>query len=63
MARDGVAHGSGDVERAGGEVGESMVCVVVKGGRCRAVAVVRLRISKEIRCFRILGIYGESGCR
>jgi hypothetical protein len=44
-------------------VGESMVCVVVKGGRCRAVAVVRLRISKEIRCFRILGIYGESGCR
>ena len=56
MARDGVAHGSGEVERAGGELGVSMV--VDRGGRCKAVAVVRLLISSEIRCFRILGIYG-----
>jgi hypothetical protein len=32
--------------------------VVDRGGKCRAVAVVRLLISREIRCFRILGIYG-----
>ena len=57
MARDGVAHGSGEVERAGGELGVSMV--VDRGGRCKAVAVVRLLISREIRCFRILGIYGS----
>jgi hypothetical protein len=56
IASEGVAHGSGDVERAGGEVGESMV-VVDRGGRCKAVAVVRLLISSEMRCFRILGIY------
>ena len=58
MAREGVAHGSGDVERWGGEV-DVVSIVVDKGGRCKAVAVVRLLISREIRCFvRILGIYG-----
>jgi hypothetical protein len=58
MAKDGVAQGSGEVERAGGELDVSMV--VDRGGRCKAVAVVRLLISREIRCFRILGIDGAA---
>jgi len=58
IARDGVTHGSGDVERPGGELGVVSM-VVDRGGRCKAVAVVRLLISREIRCLRILGIYGE----
>ena len=57
MASEGVAHGSGDVERCGGEFGVVSM-LVDRGGRCRAVAVVRLLISSEIRCF-VLGIYGE----
>jgi hypothetical protein len=55
IASDAGTHGSGDGERAGGELALVSI-VVVKGGRCRAVAVVRLLISSDIRCFRILGI-------
>lgn len=58
MASDGATHGSGEVDRAGGELGVVSI-VVDRGGRCKAVAVVRLRMSNEIRCLRILGIYGE----
>jgi hypothetical protein len=52
IASEGVAHGSGDVERAGGDVSMAGGGLVVDNSA---------EISSEIRCFRILGIYGESG--